>query len=219
MAHSPLEIQPLHGGNYQLWEVQMRSHLHQYRLWSIVTGEAKPQPPNGIIGIWVFWFGADTYSKALEEWFIKNQLVRDIIRQNITHTYKPYVIDEMPAQEVWEQLRTVTPSPPYSGIQQITWKDGTYIGELNDRGQPHGDGEYKGSKKLFKGMWVNGLKEGWGVEHDRRRGCRCEGIWLHDEKHGVLRHYSPCRGSVQWAEIEYRNGAFVRLVKLKWVPS
>jgi hypothetical protein len=72
----------------------------------------------------------------------------------------------------------------------ITWKGGTYSGEMKD-GIPHGEGEWSNTKgETYTGRWVNGKYSGQG-SWTHPSGEKYDGYWKDGVFHGLGTWYGP----------------------------
>lgn len=60
-----------------------------------------------------------------------------------------------------------------------------YKGEVDSEGKPHGQGKaYYKSSSMYDGAWVNGKRQGYGIEYYPDGTTRYDGEWSGGLRHG-----------------------------------
>lgn len=132
------------------------------------TTEAPPITPRISINKSDVSTGRDDYSSLKNDTSITTRVPpppTTIIRESVdptTNAANPYGLPPLPAAKSNEKPTTYINSK----ILTITLKDGTqgtYKGDLNNMGVPHGQGIFFGTDWKYNGAWENGNQHGQGT--------------------------------------------------------
>lgn len=99
-------------------------------------------------------------------------------------TVTPAPVPAKRTHHVKEPTTPIVPEthlPPHF-VETIHYKNGDkYVGQVNDKGEPHGKGTmtWKNGRR-YEGDWKNGKKDGSGIEYGANGAVNFMGDWKND---------------------------------------